>query len=75
MKIKALRPTLMENRDKFVEQLEHSQPNCTKYHLAFTMLTYISANFVGFSGDLNYVDDYADIMNGLEYRFGGFYER
>lgn len=36
-------------------------PDYTKYHLASSMLSYISTNSVGFSDGLNYVDDCADI--------------
>lgn len=50
-----------ENKDKFVEQAESGQPDYTKYHLASSMLSYISASSVGFSDGLNYVDDCVDI--------------
>lgn len=53
---------LEENRDKFIEPVENGQPDdYTKYHLASAMLSYISANSVGFSDGLNYVDDCVDI--------------
>lgn len=50
-----------ENKDRFVEQVDGGQPDYTKYHLASAMLSYISANSVGFSDGLNYVDDCVDI--------------
>lgn len=52
---------LDEHRDKFIELVECGQPDYTKHHLASAMLSYISANSVGFSDGLNYVDDCADI--------------
>ena len=52
---------LDENREKFIEQVPNGQPDMTKYHLASAMLSYISANSVGFSDGLNYIDDCADI--------------
>lgn len=52
---------LDENKDKFIDPVENGQPDYTKYHLASAMLSYISANSVGFSDGLNYVDDCADI--------------
>lgn len=50
-----------ENKDRFIVPVENGQPDYTKYHLASAMLSYISANSVGFSDGLNYVDDCADI--------------
>jgi wobble nucleotide-excising tRNase len=52
---------LNENREKFIEQVPNGHPGMTKYHLASAMLSYISANSVGFSDGLNYVDECADI--------------
>lgn len=52
---------LEEHRNKFIVHVENGQPDYTKYHLASAMLSYISANSVGFSDGLNYVDDCADI--------------
>jgi len=52
---------LDDHRDKFIELVDGGQPDYTKYHLASAMLSYISANSVGFSDGLNYVDDCADI--------------
>lgn len=51
---------LDDNKDKFVEQAENGAPDYTKYHLAYAMLSYISANSIGISDGLNYVDDCAD---------------
>lgn len=52
---------LDENREKFIEQVPNSQPDMTKYNLASAMLSYISANSIGCSDGLNYVDDCAEI--------------
>ena len=52
---------LEEHKDKFVETPAEGLPDYTKWHLATAMLSYISANSVGFSDGLNYVDDCADI--------------
>ena len=52
---------LEEHKDKFVETPAEGLPDYTKYHLATAMLSYISANSVGFNDGLNYVDDCADI--------------
>jgi wobble nucleotide-excising tRNase len=52
---------LEEHRGKFIELVEGGQPDYTKYHLASAMLSYLSANSVGFSDGLNYVDGCADI--------------
>jgi hypothetical protein len=52
---------LDEHKDKFSVPVENGQPDYTKWHLATAMLSYISANSVGFSDGLNYVDDCADI--------------
>lgn len=51
---------LDDNKGKFVEQAENGTADYTKYHLASAMLSYISANSVGFSDGLNYVDECAD---------------
>jgi wobble nucleotide-excising tRNase len=52
---------LEEHKDKFVETPAEGLPDYTKWHLATAMLSYISANSVGFSDGLHYVDDCADI--------------
>lgn len=57
-----IRKRVLENhKDKFVETPAERLPDYTKWHLATAMLSYISANSVGFSDGLNYVDDCADI--------------
>ncbi|MDL2248786.1 AAA family ATPase [Tyzzerella sp. OttesenSCG-928-J15] len=38
-----------ENKAKFIMPVESGQPDYTKYHLASAMLSYISANSVGFN--------------------------
>ena len=52
---------LEEHKDKFIETHTEGLPDYTKWHLATAMLSYISANSVGFSDGLNYVDDCTDI--------------
>lgn len=50
---------LEKNRDKFVTEVEGAKPDMEKYHLASSMLTYIS-NPHGISDGLNYVEDCDD---------------
>lgn len=52
---------LDDNKEKFIEPVENGQSDYTKYHLASSMLSYISVSSVGFSDGLNYVDDCVDI--------------
>lgn len=52
---------LDDNKEKFIEPVENGQPDYTKYHLASSMLSYISVSSVGFSDGLNYVVDCVDI--------------
>lgn len=52
---------LDEHKDKFIMPVDGDQPDYTKWHLATAMLSYISANSVGFSDGLNYVDECNDI--------------
>ncbi len=52
---------LEDNKDKLVESVENGQYDYTKYHLASSMLSYISTNTVGISDCYDYVDDCLDI--------------
>lgn len=51
---------LEKNREMFVTEIEGAKPDMEKYHLASSMLTYIS-NPHGISDGLNYVEDCDDV--------------
>lgn len=51
---------LEENKEKFIVSVEGRNADMEKYHLASSMLTYIS-NPHGLSDGLNYVEDFNDI--------------
>lgn len=56
-----LRKNILEdNRDKFITFVEGKNADMGKYHIASSMLTYIS-NPYGLSDGLNYIEDYNDI--------------
>lgn len=56
-----IKRVLKDNRDKFICQITDDRPDCSQYHLATAMLSYLGAHSNHISDGLNYVEDCTDI--------------
>ena len=56
-----IKRVLNDNRDKFICQITDGHPDCSQYHLATAMLSYLGAHSNHISDGLNYVEDCTDI--------------
>lgn len=52
---------LKDNKDRFIAMDENGQEDYTQYQMASAMLSYISANSIGITDGMNYVDDCIDV--------------
>lgn len=57
---------LENNKDKFVDISTDGKVDYSRYHLASAMLSYITAQSIGISDGLHYVDDCTDVVQCKE---------
>ena len=57
-----MRKTILENhKDRFIQQGDDGQPDYTQFHMAASMLSYLSTGTTGIVDGLNFVDDCMDV--------------